>query len=144
MSRWNYDDGGRSAAGFKGRAPGDCVTRAIAIGTRLPYLDVYAAINHTAKQLESRGGRSTARSGVIRSTYQHYLATLGWKWTPTMQIGAGCRVHLRADELPAGRIIARLSGHLCAVIDGVIQDISDPSRGGRRCVYGYFSKETTR
>jgi hypothetical protein len=27
-----YDDGGRSAAGFKGKT-GDCVTRAIAIGT---------------------------------------------------------------------------------------------------------------
>jgi hypothetical protein len=29
-----------------------------------------------------------------------------------------------------------------AVIDGVIHDTYDPSRDGKRCVYGYFTKET--
>ena len=33
---------------------------------------------------------------------------------------------------------ARLSGHLAAVIDGVVHDIHDCSRDGTRCVYGYF------
>ena len=50
-----------------------------------------------------------------------------------------CTVHLRADELPAGRIIASLSRHVVAVIDGVIHDIYDPSRDGTRCVYGYWT-----
>jgi hypothetical protein len=36
MTKFRYDDGGRKAAGFKGRA-GDCVTRAIAIAAQLPY-----------------------------------------------------------------------------------------------------------
>jgi hypothetical protein len=27
---------------------------------------------------------------------------------------------------------------LCAVIDGVIHDTFNPSRGGSRCVYGYW------
>jgi len=68
-----------------------------------------------------------------------FMAELGWLWTPTMSIGSGTRVHLRADELPAGRLIARCSKHYVAVIDGVIYDTADPSRGGTRAVYGYWT-----
>jgi hypothetical protein len=55
-----------------------------------------------------------------------------------MMIGTGCTVHLRSDELPGGRLIVALSRHWCAVIDGVIHDLYDCSRGGTRCVYGYW------
>jgi hypothetical protein len=65
---------------------------------------------------------------------------LGWTWTPTMAIGQGCRVHLRSDELPGGRLILSISRHVVAVIDGVTHDTYDPSRGGARCVYGYYSQ----
>jgi len=37
-----------------------------------------------------------------------------------MSIGSGCRVHLRADDLPPGRLIVKISRHYTAVIDGVI------------------------
>ena len=37
------DDGGRTAAGYKGRA-GDCVARSISIATGLPYNEVYARL----------------------------------------------------------------------------------------------------
>jgi hypothetical protein len=57
-----------------------------------------------------------------------------------MKIGSGCRVHLADGELPMGWLIVRCSRHLTAVIDGVIHDTHDPQRGGKRCVYGYFSK----
>lgn len=135
---WVYDDGGRAAAGFRGDA-GDCVTRAIAIATGQPYLTVYDDLAH----LEALEGRPrSARNGIRRSVYQEYLRLCGWAWTPTMEIGSGCRVHLRADELPAGRVVARLSRHVCAVIDGVIHDTYDPSRDGTRCVYGYFTRRT--
>ena len=66
---------------------------------------------------------------------------LGWKWIPTMTIGSGCKVHLREDELPKGRIVCSLSKHETAVIDGVLNDTYDCSRDGTRCVYGYFIKE---
>jgi hypothetical protein len=69
------------------------------------------------------------------------MAKLGWKWTPLVTIGSGCKVHLRPDELPKGRIMVQLSKHVAAVIDGVVQDTHDPSRSGTRCVYGYWSKE---
>ncbi|MGA2164193.1 MAG: hypothetical protein ABSH36_06960, partial [Solirubrobacteraceae bacterium] len=60
-----------------------------------------------------------------------------------MKIGHGCTVHLHAEELPSGRLIVRLSRHMCAVIDGVIHDTHDPSRQGTRCVYGYWQHPTT-
>ena len=142
LIKYNYNDGGRKNAGYKGET-GDCVTRAIAIATGKPYQEVYDTINaieaneHTGKK---KRGKSNARTGVYKYTYKQYLESLGWKWTPTMLIGQGCKVHLRADELPKGTIIVSLSRHLSTVIDGVVQDIFDPSREGTRCVYGYFSK----
>jgi hypothetical protein len=68
------------------------------------------------------------------------METIGWEWTPTMAIGQGCTVHLRADELPAGRLVVSVSKHWVAVIDGVIHDTYDCSRDGTRCVYGYWER----
>lgn len=140
--QYQYNDGGRAAAGFKGAA-GDCVTRAIAIACGLPYGQVYAMINQASAQETVRSRqrrRSSARTGVYKDTTRKVLHGLGWTWTPTMGIGQGCSVHLRQGELPAGRLIVKLSGHLVAVIDGTIHDTFDPSRQGSRCVYGYWTK----
>lgn len=146
---WVADDGGRRAAGFAGHV-GDCVVRAIAIAAGTPYAEVYDALHEAAladawlmRRLERRyGARARAhaspRSGVHRRVHDRYLAERGWAWTPTMKIGQGCTVHLRAEELPGGRLIVRVSRHMCALIDGVIHDTHDPSRGGTRCVYGYW------
>jgi len=139
---FRHDDGGRAAAGYKGKT-GDCVCRAIAIATGKPYQEVYDGLRHLAKG-ERTGKRkrslSSPRTGVYKRTYRKYLESIGWAFTPTMTIGSGCTVHLRDGELPQGTIIAKLSGHLTTVIDGVIHDTHDPSRAGRRCVYGYFQK----
>lgn len=143
------NDGGRALAGYKGDA-GDCVVRAIAIATEKPYSEVYEALtvarqwhaeNHrdrVAKRIQEKG--TSPRNGTARKVYEKYLTSLGWKFYPTMGFGTGCKVHLKADELPKGRIICRLSKHLVAVIDGVINDTHDPSRDGTRCVYGYYQK----
>jgi hypothetical protein len=134
------DDGGRAAAGYRGRT-GDCVVRAIAIAAQLPYRDVYDSVNELAgfeRSGQRQGRKSNARTGVRKPTSKQLLRKLGWRWTPTMGIGTGCRVHLRADELPGGRLVVSLSRHLVAVIDGVIHDTHDCSRDGTRCVYGYW------
>ena len=137
-----FHDGGRAAAGYKGET-GDCVTRSIAIATGKPYQEVYDGLNWLA-QTECRSGRkkkrSNSRTGVFRKTYQHYLELLGWRWTSTMSIGSGCKVHLKASELPQGPLLVKVSRHLTAVIDGVLYDTHNCSRGGTRCVYGYFSQ----
>lgn len=140
---YQYNDGGRAAAGYRGRAKGDCVARAIAIATSRPYqivcdeIDALAKNERTGKRKKSK---SSSQNGVWRATSDKYLLSLGFKWTPTMAIGTGCKVHLCSDELPSGNIIARLSKHYVAFINGVIHDIYDPSRDGNRCVYGYWSK----
>jgi hypothetical protein len=137
-----FHDGGRGAAGFKGKT-GDCVTRSIAIATNKPYQEVYDALNRLAQAeriSKRKKRRSSSRTGVYRQTYQRYLESLGWQWTSTMSIGSGCRVHLRASELPPGPLIVKVSRHLTAMIDGVLYDTHNCSRGGTRCVYGYFSR----
>jgi hypothetical protein len=116
------------------------VARAIAIGTGVGYQMAYDLVNaYGGAERYSKGTvRSAARTGVRKKTTRTIMADLGWAWVPTMGIGTGCKTHLRADELPAGRVIVRLSRHVCAVIDGVIQDTYDCSRDGTRCVYGYW------
>lgn len=134
---WIETDGGRAEAGVKG-AKKDCVTRAIAIATGRPYQEVFDALAGLMAQERLNRKRGSPDKGVHRTTYERYLKTIGWEFVPTMKIGQGCRVHLRAEELPKGRIIARVSKHLVAVIDGTIHDSHDPSRNGTRCVYGYY------
>ncbi len=165
-----YDDGGRVDAGYKGRA-GDCVTRAVAIASGLPYQEVYDILSEGSRtQRKTKHGRikSSARNGVNvkRKWFKDYMVKLGAEWTPTMQIGSGCKVHLLADELPLGRLVVSVSGHYTTMIDGVIHDTHDPRREdewimakpdrplrenerdlgngtivrlSRRCVYGYWT-----
>lgn len=141
--RFIVNDGGRAAAGFKGAA-GDCVARSVAIAAARPYAEVYAALaaGRGAQRASSRTPKrsASARSGINtrRKWFADYMATLGFRWVPTMLVGRGCKVHLRADELPAGRLIVAVSKHYTAVIDGVVHDTHNPSRGGSRCVYGYW------
>lgn len=140
--RFQFNDGGRAAAGYRGKTD-DCVCRAISIAAELPYQQVYDAINGAAQseRLTRRcGKRSSARGGVHKPTTRRFMKILGWRWVPTMQIGSGCKVHLRESELPPGRLVVMLSRHACAVIDGVVHDTFLDDRDGTRCVYGYYVK----
>jgi hypothetical protein len=137
-----FHDGGRAAAGYRGRT-GDCVTRSIAIATGKTYQEVYDALNrlaHAERIGKRKRRRSSSRTGVFRRTYQVYLESLGWRWTATLSVGSGCKVHLRPSELPRGPLIVNVLRHLTAVIDEVIYDTNDCSRGETRCVSGYFSQ----
>lgn len=155
-----YNDGGRAAAGFKG-STGDCVVRSIAIATGKPYREVYDALRDQLKAKRGKHKYTTPRNGVQRKIYEPYLLSLGFKWTPTMKIGQGCKVHFVKEELPPGVLVVALSKHLTCVIDGVVNDTYNPQRGATtwyktgpdvteqavdhvspdRCVYGYYSNE---
>ena len=145
---YQFDDGGRQDAGWKGKG-GDCVTRAIAIASGRPYREVYDrlaegnATQRTGRRRRQRSsGRRTALHGISvkRKWFKDYMAELGFEWTATMGIGTGCQVHVRADELPLeGRLVLALSKHYTAYVDGVLRDTYDCSRGGTRCVYGYYA-----
>ena len=140
-SQWEYNDGGRAAAGFKGYT-GDCACRAVAIATEQPYKIVYDALNSQLASMRQTKGikRSSSRTGMNRRAMRKYMEKIGWEFVPLMGIGTGCKIHLRGSELPMGRIICQVSRHVVAAIDGVIHDTGDCSREGTRCVYGYYQK----
>ena len=143
MTTFIYNDGGRAETGRSGTA-GDCVARAVAIAARLSYSTVYARLaDGNAAQRKSKHTpkrKRSARDGIYtqRKWFKDLMREWGFAWTPTMAIGSGCQTHLRADELPRGRLVCAVSRHYTAVIDGVINDTHDCSRGGTRCVYGYW------
>lgn len=148
---YEFDDGGRTAAGFKGRTR-DCVVRAVAIASGRSYAEIYAALSAGMGAQRNSKGR-TARNGVNtnRQWFKKYMLGLGFIWVPTMRVGEGCKVHLLKNELPMGRLVVSLSKHYTACIDGVIRDIHNPTRATismkdgleimvHRCVYGYWIK----
>jgi len=149
---WQYDDGGRALAKFGGYT-GDCVVRAIAIATGGDYRTIYDELftrqrrffattrNKRIKFTKTGKARTgSPRDGIYAEVYKPYLAELGWEWTPTMGIGTGTRMHVSWEELPDEPVmILRLSKHLCAVINGTVHDVLDPSREGMRAVYGYWT-----
>lgn len=143
MSDYVYNDSGRAAAGRKGSA-GDCVARSVAIASGRPYAEVYARLaagmgsQRVTHKTKRRGATASHGVNVKRKWFKDYMAELGAVWVPTMTIGSGCKVHLNARELPAGRLVVSVSRHYTAVIDGVINDIYDPRRDTGRCVYGYW------
>lgn len=153
-----FDDGGRSQF-FNGSA-GDCVTRAVAIASGMPYDEVYERLAHgtgaqRASSRTKKKGRS-ARNGINtkRKWFKDFMDGIGFEWVPCMKIGEGCKVHLLKGELPEHRVlIVALSKHYTTVIDGVIHDTFDPTRatiyneGDRkwmthRCVYGYWREKS--
>ena len=129
METFKFNDGGREAAGYKGKT-GDCVCRAICIITGLPYQEVYDRLSNgnatqrRGKREGSKAGIRTAARGINtkRKWFDEYITSLGFTWVPTMKIGQGCKVHLKADELPMGKIIVNVSKHFTTMIDGVIND----------------------
>ena len=143
------NDGGRFAAGYKGKT-GDCVVRSIAIVTGISYKRIYDDLykanldfrtkskTKLAKRLKQKN--DSPRTGTHRVILKEYLKKLGWTWTPTMFIGQGCKVHLKKDELPKGTLIVSCSKHITVVKNGVLHDTYDCSRNGTRCVYGFWTK----
>jgi len=128
---FKYNDGGRKEFGFE-KGSNDCVIRAIAIATQVPYDKVWEGLNELSRDACFMLNDPRA--------YKPYLKSLGWIWTPTMSIGSGTRIHLTRRELPKGRLICRVTKHLTAVVDGIINDTHNPSRNETRCVYGYWEK----
>lgn len=133
---WVWNDGGRRAAGFKGRA-GDCVTRAIAIATGKPYREVYDALFEAMTPTASLGRsrrRPSPRNGIYSFIWKPYLLSLGFKWVSKPG-------YFTKSNLPhKGVVIVYTHRHLAAVIDGVIHDVWDSSKGGDKEMTGYFVK----
>jgi hypothetical protein len=130
-----YDDGGRAAAGFKGKT-GDCGVRAIAIATGQPYQQVYDEINALAKERERvKWGRkavshrrSNSRTGVYKRLMDIYLAGIGWRYVGTWDGEMPWRAQRDTARFPAGPIILNKRKHYIACQDGTIRDTYDSTQ----------------
>jgi hypothetical protein len=120
--KWVYDDGGRFEAGYRYHVK-DCVCRALSIVAGGPYREVQAEL----KRLDPASPRG-------RAAYPKYLASRGFAFFPCPEV-----VHLSPEELPSGRLVVSIKGHVVAVINGVLYDTYDSSRGGTVRVLGYYA-----
>lgn len=127
---FNFNDGGRALAGFKGTA-GDCGVRAVAIAFGLDYKEVYKELAQANKDF---GFSKSARNGLHKNVFESVLNRYGWVWhkAPTF-VGRKARC---SDLI--GTVIAKQAHHYVAVIDGVPNDIFDSSN---KMVYGYWAKK---
>ena len=125
---FNFNDGGRQKAGFKGTA-GDCGARALAIFFNAEYDWAYKLIAETNKEF---GYAKSARNGVHKTVYSHVVGMLGLKWHPAPKF-TGRKA--KCADMPKGTVIARQAHHFVTVIDGIPQDIWDSSN---KMVYGYW------
>ena len=118
--------------------------RSIAIASGIPFKKVYKDLFELSKEFNLKKtaryrGKSHPGNAVHKKVYHDYILSLGATWVPKMSIGSGCTVHLKSGELPGDkRLVVSTSKHLTSVINGVINDTFDPSRDGKRCVYGYY------
>ena len=127
---YQFNDGGRVEAGFKGKA-GDCVVRAVAIVTGSDYKTMY---NRMASASKERGEAKSARDGVHKSIYEAILKEFGFVWQSAPKfVGRKARTY----DMPKGAVVARQAHHLVAVIDGVAHDSWDSTD---KMVYGYYAK----
>ena len=127
---YQYNDGGRKAAGFKGTA-GDCGARAMAIALGLDYTAVYKEL---AQANADNGRAKSARNGVMKDVYTEVLKRYGFVWMKAPQF-AGRKA--RCSDL-TGVVIAKQARHFVAVIDGVAHDAWNSTE---RMVYGYWAKQ---
>ena len=129
---FEFNDGGREEAGFKGNA-GDCVTRAIAIAEDRDYMEVRDDLMNRMKKFReksrSRAARhrksNSVRNGTPKEVYRPYLESRGWKRTALQKFGSSNRKYMKMSDLPLGVVIVEQRKHVATVIDHSLQDTWD-------------------
>ena len=129
---WKKNDGGLKDSRFKSKKKrGDCVIRAIALATDIPYDKVFDGLCDTAKE-----------TGFLPNqddTYELYLARLGWRKNKPQRSGTGL-LPLGMFNSEGKTSIVKVRNHLVTVKDNTILDTWD-SKFYSAC--SYYTKETT-
>ena len=129
-NNFNYNDGGRAAAGFKGYA-GDCGARAMAIALGIDYKVAYKELAQANKDM---GFSKSARNGIMKNVFDMVLKRHGWVWHTAPKFDGR---KARCSDMPSGKVIARQAHHFVAVVDGEANDIWDCTN---KMVFGYWAK----
>lgn len=141
MSKYVYNDGGRSDAGYTGHT-GDCVVRAIALATGRKYKTVYRWMQKDKRQWYESQGLSSASvtrysnpgKGVSTGHYAPYLRVAGW-YRERSHMGEWCVGDTVADianKYKGETVIVRSRSkrqrgghHLCCIKRGTVLDTWD-------------------
>lgn len=126
--RFSIDDAGRSQS-LRPKQKRDCVVRAIALASGMPYDSVYDGLAAMGRKC----GRSTSKE-----IWKAYLDSPAWIKEVFPAIPGQARMHLESFRQghPLGRFVVQMARHLTAVIDGVIRDDFEPRLEG--CVYAVW------
>jgi hypothetical protein len=134
MTKVIITDGGRKDAGYKGTA-NDCVTRAFAIATGLPYKVAYEEVYRFLSNYVDGG---SPRTGLRPDLVGRFFGRMGWSFVDLSLVS---RVGgFTIESLPAGKVIALMDDHVCVVVDGIVHDAYDPTLKGKNTVNGYWFK----
>ena len=134
MIDYRYDDGGRAAAGYRGKT-GDCVVRAIAICAREDYRAVYRtmaehmkgngyAASGNAYATRERNRKAPRRKGqtTARRVQDRVLELYGFR---KVRLPAGERPTFTEAHRHYGDCIVVTTKHVAAVVDGALRDNFD-------------------
>jgi hypothetical protein len=117
------DDGGRAATDIAGVTDNDCVTRSIAIGTGLPYADVYPMVE-AARQALGEGGNAADAGAYSKVTTKLLVQDRDWK---VYDVGPSARLTLEDLSRPLSRhaaLVVEVEDHVTAVVNGEVHDLA--------------------
>lgn len=117
---WIRDDGGRTAAGLRGRA-GDCVVRALAVVADIPYRQAMTTLTQWTRT-PTRGARVGAALEALRG--------LGWRVHSVVGLApVTVQEFVESPSLATGRYLlltrCDAGAHLVGVRDGRVHDTWD-------------------
>ena len=134
MIDYRYDDGGREAAGYRGRI-GDCVVRAIAICTGEDYRAVYLtmaehmkrnghAASGNAYATRERNRKAPRSKGqlIARRVQDRVLEVYGFR---KVSLPAGARPTFTEAHRRYGDCILGTTKHVAAVVNDALRDTFD-------------------
>ena len=134
--KFEYNDGGRKKAGYKGIA-GDCIVRAISIATEIPYQEVYDELFEMGKNWIGRSKSAkkirknpSPRNGTSWKLAREYLKNKGW-------IRVTGNLKLDDEKFKNGTYLCGVRKHLTVVKDGVLLDSWDS-----QMTSGHFAPKT--
>ena len=135
---FKHCDGGKADAGLGTARSGDCLIRAIAIAEQQGYRKTKAELNELLHEMTG-GLERSCNNGTPVPVSHKYLTDRGYKLTLTPN------TYLRDHNFKGRRVIASISRHSMAIVNGQVLDTWD-SRQCRRTkcgspkLAGYYEK----
>jgi hypothetical protein len=110
-----------------------CGVRALVLAEGMDWEKAEWLLRHYCKN--GKAGNGALSKGIYKEDYNAALESLGYKWVAAPKFDGR---KARAADLPPGKHIARMAGHYCCVIEGVVYDTWNSSN---KMVYGYWTRD---